>query len=89
MSNLFPGQALEQEQSLLQLLGRKGWAHWGFEIKQTACLADSYFFMDWSAGGIVEAGWLLVCCIHVSEKGKSWLGYPFSIVVVAGILNLS
>lgn len=67
-SNLFPGQALSR--SLLQLLGRKGWAHWGFEIKQTACLADSCFFMDWSAGGIVEAGWLLVCCIHVSEEGK-------------------
>lgn len=55
----------------------------------------------------MEAGWLLVCCIHVSEEGKSsavpeslknysdvtdtWLGYPFSIVVVVvdGILNLS
>lgn len=47
----------------------------------------------------MEAGWLLVCCIRVSEEGKfsavpeflenysdvtdSRLGYPFSVVIVA------
>lgn len=72
-----PRPGTKQERSLPQILGRKGWAHWGFEIKQTACLAHSYFFVDWSAGGIVEASWLATWASPL----PSWCVVPVSVKV--------